>query len=89
MIRRAARCSTGMCLVTNIVFINGLLKEVEQALLGVVELEACYLQMWVFAEEELINVAHTYCCKLRASVRGSAVVVFVSELAEECWKWGG
>ena len=69
-------------------FINGLLKEVEQALLGVVELEACYLQMtsWVFAEEELINVAHTYCCKLRAR---SAVVVFVSELAEECWKWGG
>ena len=45
--------------------------------------------MWVFAEEELINVAHTYCCKLRASVRESAVVVFVSELAEECWKWGG
>ena len=81
------------------VFINGLLKEVEQAGFGV---ELSTIGGFLFAdafvgvsnsEEELqrlINVAHAYCCKwrLRANVSKSAVVVFARELVEGSWNWG-
>ena len=84
------------------VFINGLLKEVEQAGLGVVLSDGSTIGDMLFAddfvgvsnsEEELqrlINVAHAYCCKwrLKANVSKSAVVVFARELVEGSWKWG-
>ena len=82
------------------VFINGLLKEVEQAGLGVELSDGSTIGGMLFAddfvgvsnsEEELqrlINVAHAYCCKwrLKANVSKSAVVVFARELVEgSCW----
>ena len=84
------------------VFINGLLKEVEQAGLGVELSDGSTIGGLLIAddfvgvcdsEEELqrlINVAHAYCCKwkLRANVSKSAVVVFVKELVEESWNLG-
>ena len=84
------------------VFINGLLKEVEQARLGVELSDGSTIGGMLFAddfvgvsnsEEELqrlINVAHAYCCKwrLKANVSKSAVVVFARELVEGSWNWG-
>ena len=72
------------------VFINDLLKEVEQVGLGVELSDGSTIGGKLFAddfvgvsnsEEELqrlINVAHAYCCKwrLKANVSKSAVVVF-------------
>ena len=71
------------------VFINGLLKEVEQAGLGVELSDGSTIGGIVGvsnSEEELqrlINVAHAYCCKwrLKANVSKSAVV-------EGSWNWG-
>ena len=85
-----------------LVFINGLLKEVEQAGLGVELSDGSTIGGMLFAddfvgvsnsEEELqrlINVAHAYCCKwrLKANVSKSAVVVFARELVEGSWNWG-
>ena len=90
--------STLVCLL----FINGLLKEVEQAGLGVELSDGSTIGGMLFAddfvavsnsEEELqrlINVAHAYCCKwrLKANVSKSAVVVFARELVEGSWNWG-
>ena len=84
------------------VFINGLLKVVEQAGLGVELSDGSTIGGMLFAddfvgvsnsEEELqrlINVAHAYCCKwrLKANVSKSAVVVFARELVEGSWNWG-
>ena len=81
------------------VFINGLLKEVEQAGLGVELSDGNTIGGMLFAddfvgvsnsEEELqrlINVAHAYCCKwrLKTNVSKSAVVVFARELVEGSW----
>ena len=78
------------CSLSPILFINGLLKEVEQAGLGVELSVGSTIGGMLFAddfvgvsnsEEELqrlINVAHAYCCKwrLKANVSKSAVVVF-------------
>ena len=83
-------------------FINGLLKEVEQARLGVELSDGSTIGGMLFAdnfvgicnsEEELqrlIHVAHAYCCKwrLKANVSKSAVVVFARELVEGSWNWG-
>ena len=83
-------------------FINGLLKEVEQAGFGVELSDGSTIGGMLFAddfvgvsnsEEELqrlINVAHAYCCKwrLKANVSKSAVVVFARELVEGSWNWG-
>ena len=74
-------------------FINGLLKEVEQAGLGVELSDASTIGGMLFADDfvgvsselrRLINVAHAYCCKwrLKANVSKSAVVVFARELVE-------
>ena len=79
------------------VFINGLLKEVEQAGLGVELSDGSTIGGMLFAddfvgvsnsEEELqrlINVAHAYCCKwrLKANVSKSAVVVFDRNWGEQ------
>ena len=84
------------------VFINGLLKEVEQAGLGVELSDGSTIGGLLFAddfvgvsnsEEELqrlINVAHAYCCKwrLKANVSKSAVVVFARKLVEGSWNCG-
>ena len=84
------------------VFINGLLKEVEQAGLGVGLSDGSTIGGMLFAddfvgvsnsEEELqrlINVVHAYCCKwrLKANVSKSAVVVFAWEVVEGSWNWG-
>ena len=80
-------------------FINGLLKEVEQAGLGVELSDASTIGGMLFADDfvgvsselqRLINVAHAYCCKwrLKANVSKSAVVVFARELVEGSWNWG-
>ena len=90
------------CSLSPILFINGLLKEVEQAGLGVELSDGSTIGGMLFAddfvgvsnsEEELqrlINVAHAYCCKwrLKANVSKSAVVVFARELLEGSWNWG-
>ena len=90
------------CSLSPILFINGLLKEVEQAGLGVELSDGSTIGGMLFAddfvgvsnsEEELqrlINVAHAYCCKwrLKANVSKSAVVVFARELVEGSWNWG-
>ena len=79
------------------VFINGLLKEVEQAGLREELSDGSTIGGMLFAddfvgvsnsEEELqtlINVAHAYCCKwrLKANVSKSAVVLLV----EGSWNW--
>ena len=67
------------------VFINGLLKEVEQAGLGVELSDGSTIGGVSNSEEELqrlINVAHAYCCKwrLKANVSKSEVVVGILEL---------
>ena len=81
------------------VFINGLLKEVEQAGLGVELSDGSTIGGMLFAddfvgvsnsEEELqrlINVAHAY-WRLKANVSKSAVVFFARELVEGSWNWG-
>ena len=80
-------------------FINGLLKEVEQAGLGMELSDDSIIGGMLFAddfvdsEEELqrlIKVAHAYCCKwrLKANVSKSAVVVFARKLVEVSWNWG-
>ena len=81
------------------VFINGLLKEVEQAGLGVELSDGSTIGGMLFADDfvgvsselqRLINVEHAYCCKwrLKANVSKSAVVVFARELVEGSWNWG-
>ena len=81
------------------VFINGLLKEVEQAGLGVELSDGSTIGGMLFADDfvgvsnelqRLINVADAYCCKwrLKANVSKSAVVVFARELVEGSWNWG-
>ena len=85
-----------MCL-SPILFINGLLKEVEQAGLGVELSDGSTIGGMLFGddfvgvsnseEEAFINVAHAYCW-LKANVSKSAVVVFARELAEGSWNWG-
>ena len=80
-------------------FINGLLKEVGQAGLGVELSDGSAIGGLLFADDfvgvsnelqRLINVAHAYCCKwsLKANVSKGAVVVFARELVEGSWNWG-
>ena len=73
------------------VFINGLLKEVEQAGLGVELSDGSIIGGMLLAiQRKNFNVAHAYCCKwrLKANVSKSAVVVFARELVEGSWNWG-
>ena len=84
------------------VFINGLLKEVEQAELGIELSNGARIGGMLFADDfvgvsdsgeelqKLIDVVHAYCCKwrLKANVSKSAVMVFARDAVEGDWKWG-
>ena len=84
------------------VFINDLLKVVEQAKLGVQLSSGKKIGRMLFADDfvgvsnskeslqKLIDVVHGYCNKwrLKANVSKSAVMVFSRNSAEGEWKWG-
>ena len=84
------------------VFINDLLKEVEQAKLGVQLSSGKKIGGMLFADDfvgvsdskeslqKLIDVVHGYCNKwrLKANVSKSAVMVFSKNSVEGGWKWG-
>ena len=84
------------------VFINGLLKEVEQAELGIELSNGARIGGMLLADDfvgvsdsgeqlqMLIDVVHAYCCKwrLKANVSKSAVMVFARDAVEGDWKWG-
>ena len=77
-------------------FINGLLKEVEQAELGIELSNGAIIGGMLFADDfvgvsdsgeelqKLIDVVHAYCCKwrLKANVSKSAVMVFARDAVE-------
>ena len=84
------------------VFINALLKEVEQAELGIQLSSGKTFGGMLFADDfvgvsdskenlqKLIDVVYSYCSKwrLRANVIKSAVMVFSKDAVNGCWKWG-
>ena len=85
------------------VFINDLLKEVEQAELGIQLLSSGKTFGGMFFADDfvdvsdskeslqkLIDVVYSYCSKwrLRANVIKSAVIVFSKDAVNGCWKWG-
>ena len=84
------------------VFINDLLKAVEQAKLGVQLSSGKKIGGMLFADDfvgvidskeslqKLIDVVHGYCNKwrLKANVSKSAVMVFSRNSVEGGWKWG-
>ena len=84
------------------VFINDLLKEVDNAGLDVKLSSGERLGGLLFADDfvgiseskeslqSLIDVVHTYCNKwrLKATVTKSAVIVFSRESIEGSWRWG-
>ena len=84
------------------VFINGLLREVEEADVGVKLSSGGRLGGLLFADDfvgfteskdqlqRLIDVVYAYCCKwrLKANVSKSAVMVFARESVDGAWKWG-
>ena len=84
------------------VFINDLLKEVEQAELGIQLSSGKTFGGMLFADDfvgvsdskenlqKLIDVVYSYCSKwrLRANVIKSAVMVFSKDAVNGCWKWG-
>ena len=84
------------------VFINDLLKEVEQAELGIQLSSGKTFGGMLFADDfvgvsdskeslqKLIDVVYSYCSKwrLRANVIKSAVMVFSKDAINGCWKWG-
>ena len=83
------------------VFINGLLKEVEQAELGIELSNGARIGGMLFADDfvgvsnsgeelqKLIDVVHAYCCKwrLKANANKSAVMVIARNAVEGDWKW--
>ena len=84
------------------VFINDLLKDVEQAELGIQLSSGKKVGGMLFADDfvgvsdsreslqKLIDVVHGYCNKwrLKANVSKSAVMVFSKNSVEGRWKWG-
>ena len=84
------------------VFIHDLLKEVEQAELGIQLSSGKMVGGMLFADDfvgvsdskeslqKLIDVVYSYCSKwrLRANVIKSAVMVFSKDTVNGCWKWG-
>ena len=85
-----------------LVFINYLLKEVEQTGLGIQLSSGKTVGGMLFADDfvgisdskeslqKLLDVVYTYCSKwrLRANVSKSAVMVFSKDAVNGCWKWG-
>ena len=84
------------------VFINDLLKEVEQAEFGIQLSSGKTFGGMLFADDfvgvsdskeslqKFIDVVYSYCGKwrLRANVIKSAVMVFSKYAVNGCWKWG-
>ena len=84
------------------VFINDLLKEVEQAELGIQLSRGKTIGGMLFTDDfvgvgdskenlqKLIDVVYSYCSKwrLRANVIKIAVIVFSKDAVNGCWKWG-
>ena len=84
------------------VFINDLLKDIEQAELGIQLSSGKRVRGMLFADDfvvvsdsreslqKLIDVVHGYCNKwrLKANVSKSAVMVFSENSIEGGWKWG-
>jgi hypothetical protein len=84
------------------VFINGLLREVEEAEIGIDLSSGGRLGGLLFADDfvgvseskdqlqTLIDVVQAYCRKwrLKANVSKSAVMVFARESVDGAWKWG-
>ena len=84
------------------VFINDLLKEVEQVELGIQLSSGKTFGGMLFADDfvdvsvskeslqKLIDITNSYCSKwrLRANVIKSAVMVISKEAVNSCWKWG-
>ena len=82
------------------VFINDLLKEVEQAVLGIQLSSGKTIGGMLLADDfvgvndskksmqKLIDVVHSYCSKwrLRVNVIKSAVMVFSKDAVNGCWK---
>ena len=96
----APGCSSSSILFS--VFINDLLKEVEQAELGIQLSSGKRFGGMLFADDfvgvsdskeslqKLIDVVYSYCSKwrLRANVSKSAVMVFSKDVVNGCWKCG-
>ena len=84
------------------VFVNDLLKEVEQTGLGIQLSRGKTVGGMLFADDfvgisdskeslqKLLDVVYSYCSKwrLRANLSKSAVMVFSKDAENECWKWG-
>ena len=84
------------------VFVNDLLKEVEQTGLGIQLSSGKTVGGMLFADDfvgisdskeslqKLLDVVYSYCSKwrLRANVSKSAVMVFSKGAENGCWKWG-
>ena len=84
------------------VFINGLLKDVEEAELGIEISNGKRMGGMLFADDfvgvsesreslqKLIDVVYRYCnrWRLKANVGKSAVMVFSKDRVEGRWKWG-
>ena len=84
------------------VFVNDLLKEVEQTGLGIQLSSGKTVGGMLFADDfvgisdskeslqKLLDVVYSYCSKwrLRANVSKSAVMVFSKDAVNGCWKWG-
>ena len=84
------------------VFVNDLLKEVEQSGLGIQLSSGKTVGGMLFADDfvgisdskeslqKLLDVVYSYCSKwrLRANVSKSAVMVFSKDAVNGCWKWG-
>ena len=84
-----------MYLILFSVFINGLLREVEEAEIGIDLSSGGRLGGLLFVGvkdqlQTLIDVVHAYCRKwrLKANVSKSAVMVFSRESVDGAWKWG-
>ena len=84
------------------VFINDLLKEIEQVELGI-QLSSGKTDGGILFTDDfvgvsdskeslqkLMDVVYSYCSKwrLRANVIKSAVMVFPKDVVNGCWKWG-
>ena len=84
------------------VFVNDLLKEVEQTGLGIQLSSGKTVGRMLFADDfvgisdskeslqKLLDVVYSYCSKwrLRANVSKSAVMAFSKDAVNGCWKWG-
>ena len=81
------------------VFVNDLLKEVEQTGLGIQLSSGKTVGGMLFADDfvgisdskenlqKLLDVVYSYCSKWRLRANVSAVMVFSKDAVNVCWKW--